>query len=1060
MSTRMTRLPFWVKIDYMKELSKAYEPKTVEDSIYKAWEESGYFNPDNLPKTHKEPFSIVLPPPNVTGKLHVGHAVMLAIQDILIRYKRKQGFKTLWIPGMDHAAIATQNAVEKKLKKEGKTRNDLGKDRFLKEVEKFVVESKKTITKQLKSMGSSLDWSREKFTLDNDLSKTVKEVFKKMYDDGLIYRGDRVVNWCPRCHSTLSDDEVEYKETKAPFYYFKYGPVVIGTARPETKFADKVIIVHPKDKRYKSIIGKEFDIDWIDGKIKAKVIADRVAEMETGTGAMTITPAHSHVDFDLAQKHNLEIKQIIDKNGKLTEAAGQFEGMLASEAREKIVEAMKKKGLVDKIDEDYVHNLSICYRCGTSIEPLLSKQWFVDVGKVAPGMKKSLKDKSRDVVKNGEINIIPDRFNKTYFQWMDNLRDWCISRQIWYGHQIPVWYKKLAKPVEITYFAHGTTPDNEKGIASGQSNPSLSDLGKKQVQDLGITVKDKYFDVVITSDLSRAVETAEIVFPKQKKVQDKRLRECNYGDLNGKSTKLFKDMKHYIENKHPGNGESYQDVEKRVKSLLDDIAKDYPGKKVAIVSHKYTQLSLEILINGKTWEQAIDEDWRPKKAWKPGWNYLLETTDTYVGTTAPKGKDWEQDPDTLDTWFSSALWTFSTMSEKDQKVFHPTSVMETGYDILFFWVARMIMMTTYVKKEVPFKDVYLHGLVRTKSGEKMSKSKPETTIDPLEVSKKFGTDAVRLAMVIGSTPGNDVRLYEEKIEGYRNFVNKLWNISRYILTTIDVDGVLKQKFDYKECTLSDKWILSRLNKLIQEVTDDMDNYRLGQAGDKIFSFTWGELADWYLEITKVSSSSQTHQVLYACLENILSLAHPFIPFVTEHLWKQMGHKDQLIISKWPRANDKIINKKIENRFNDMQSIIVLNRNIRASYNIPFSKIMNGYAKKVFQLSEEENIIIQKLSRIKYIDEKEFDHSKTTVTIASKYGNYSNIVALDIDIKKEKDKAEKEISEIKKAYDALEKRLSNKKFLENAPEEIVKKEKEKSQEYKSSISKLEKKINNL
>lgn len=1039
----------------MKELPKAYDPKTVEDHIYKAWEESGYFNPDNLPKTHKKPFSIVLPPPNVTGKLHVGHAVMLAIQDILIRYKRKQGFKTLWLPGMDHAAIATQNAVEKDLKKKGKTRHDLGRERFLKEVEKFVEESKSTITKQLKSMGSSLDWSRERFTLDKDLSNTVREIFKKMYEDGLIYRGDRVVNWCPRCQSTLSDDEVEYKETKAPFYYFKYGPVVIGTARPETKFADKVIIVHPKDKRYKNIVGKEFDIDWIEGKIKAKVIADHTAEMEMGTGAMTITPAHSHLDFELAKKYHLEIEQIIDKDGKLTEAAGKFKGMLASDAREKIVEAMKKKGLVDRIDKDYIHNLSVCYRCGTSIEPLLSKQWFVNVEKVAPGMKKSLKDKSRDVVKSGVINIIPDRFNKTYFQWMDNLRDWCISRQIWYGHQIPVWYKKLEKPVEITYFAHGTTPDNEKGIASGQSNPSLSDLGIKQVKDLGKTVKDKYFDVVITSDLNRAIETAEIVFPKAKKVQDKRLRECDYGDLNGKPVNLFKDTRYYIDHKHPGNGESYQDVEKRVKSLLEDVAKEHPGKKVAIVSHKYTQLSLEILINGRTWEQAIDEDWRPKKAWKPGWNYLLETTDTYVGTSAPKGKDWQQDPDTLDTWFSSALWTFSTMNEKDQKVFHPTSVMETGYDILFFWVARMIMMTTYVKKEVPFKNVYLHGLVRTKSGEKMSKSKPETTIDPLEVSQKYGTDAVRLSMVIGSTPGNDVRLYEEKIEGYRNFVNKLWNISRYILISINVEDVSKQKFDYEGCSLADKWILSRLNRLIQEVTDDMENYRLGQAGDKIFTFTWGELADWYLEVTKVSSSSQTPQVLYACLENIISLAHPFIPFITEHLWRLMGHEDQLMISKWPWVSDKkIINEKVEKEFTDLQNIIVKLRNFKAEYNIPPVRKVPVFSKNM--LSKEETNILERLARV------EVDGIKGSKNTTLTTGKYSFTISLGnlIDIDKEKAKTEKEIAEKKKMYQALEKRLSNKKFLENAPGAVVLKEKEKAQEYKESISKLEKKIRNL
>ncbi|MFA6392314.1 MAG: class I tRNA ligase family protein [Patescibacteria group bacterium] len=1039
----------------MKELAKAYDPKQVEGDIYQVWEDSGFFNPDNLPKNHKKPYSIVLPPPNVTGKLHIGHAAGLAIQDILIRYKRKQGYKTLWLPGMDHAAIATQNVVEKNLKKEGKTRHDLGKVKFLGEVEKFVNESKKTITKQFKSMGSSLDWSRESFTLDENISKTVREVFKKMYDDGLIYRGNRVVNWCPRCQSTLADDEVEYKEVKAPFYYFKYGPVIVGTARPETKFADKIIIVHPKDKRYKNIVGKEFEVEWMEGKIKAKVIADRAADMEMGTGAMTITPAHSHLDFELAGKYNLEIEQIIDKDGKFTAAAGSFEGVTASASRDKIVALMKKKGLVDRIDEEYIHNLSVCYRCGTPVEPMLSKQWFVSVGKVAPGMKKSLKDEARDVVKNGEINIIPDRFNKTYFHWMDNLRDWCISRQIWYGHQIPVWYKKLEQPVEITFFAHGTTEDNEKGIASGQSNPSLSELGKKQSVDLGKNLKHKQFDVIITSDLSRAIETAELAFPNAKKVQDKRLRECDYGSLNGKPGKLFKDMNYYIEHQHPGKGESYQDVEQRLKNLLADIAKDYPGKKVAIIAHKFNQLSLEILINGKTWEQAIAEDWRSKNAWKPGWNYQLETTDTYVGVSAPAGKGWQQDPDTLDTWFSSALWTFSTMSEKDQKIFHPTSVMETGYDILFFWVARMIMMTTYIKKEIPFKDVYLHGLIRTKTGEKMSKSKPETTIDPLEVSQKFGTDAVRLSLVIGSTPGNDVRLYEEKIEGYRNFINKIWNISRYILTTIKIEDVQNKKFDYKKCSLSDKWILSRLNRLIQEVTDDLDNYRIGQAGEKVFSFTWGELADWYLEITKVAPSDQTPLVLYACLENILSLAHPYIPFVTEQLWQMMGHKELLIISKWPWVSEEnIINEKIEKEFADLQEIIVRLRNFKAEYNVPPVKKIPVFAKNI--LSDMERGIIEKLARVEFTAEK---NEKSSNLTSGKYSFYISNNDL-IDVEKEKAKAEKELAEKKKLYQALMSRLENKAFLSNAPEAIVAKEKEKAQQYQEAINKLEKKITNL
>ncbi|MBI5134924.1 valine--tRNA ligase [Candidatus Uhrbacteria bacterium] len=647
----------------MSDFPSSYDPKLVEDSIYNMWEESGLFNPDTVKGSGDRvqgigptSFSVVLPPPNVTGTLHLGHATMLAIEDIMVRYHRMKGDDTVWVPGTDHAAIATQNVVEKKLwKEEKKTRHDLGREKFLKKVDEFVKASKDTIHRQMRKMGASLDWSREAYTLDAPRERAVRTAFKMMYDDELIYRGHRIVNWCTRCQSTLADDEVSYKEEKTKFYYLKYGPVVIGTARPETKFLDKVIIVHPKDKRYESMVGTSFDVEWIDGTVKATVVADESAEMEMGSGAMTITPAHSFTDFALAQKYGFEIHQIINEKGVLTDAAGDMAGMPVAQAREKVIERLQAKGLVDHIDENYVHNLSVCYRCDTPVEPLVSQQWFINVNKnvevrsrklekIVGKKQASLKEMAAAVVRNGAIKIIPKRFDKTYFHWMDNLRDWCISRQIWFGHRIPVWY------------CHA----------------------------------------------------------KEARIQNLESRRKQKG-----------------------------------------------------LNSKFKILDSEI-------------------GCKP-----IVSIDTPDGCPSCGNSQLEQDPDTLDTWFSSGLWTFSTLGwpqsvnreqatgNSDLKRFHPTSVLETGYDILFFWVARMILMTTYVLGEVPFETVYLHGLVRDEQGRKMSKSLGNA-IDPLIVSEKYGTDAVRLALVVGTTPGNDLKLSEKKIEGYRNFVNKLWNVARYV----------------------------------------------------------------------------------------------------------------------------------------------------------------------------------------------------------------------------------------------------------------------------------------
>jgi valyl-tRNA synthetase len=746
----------------MKELAKTYEAKEYENRVYQAWEASGYFNPDKL-EAKGEPFSISMPPPNATGILHLGHATMLALQDLMVRFYRLRGRRTLWVPGTDHAAIATQNVVEKKLKEEDhKTRFDYTREEFLGKVNEFVEGSKGTIRTQLRAMGASCDWSRERYTLDSGLSRAVAQVFVKLYNDGLIYRGFRIVNWCYRCGTTLADDEVEYKEQKSKFYYLKYGPIVIGTARPETKVLDKVIIVHPDDERYKQYVGKTFDVPWIDGTVRATVVADKVAEMKTGTGAMTITPAHSFVDFELAQKYKLEVVQIIGPDGKLTGNAGKFAGLNVKQARTAIVEELQAKGLVDHIDENYTHNLSVCYRCGTPVEPLPSEQWFVAVDKPFKQgwfSRSSLKQLALKAVRSGSIKIIPDKFNKTYFQWMENLHDWCISRQIWFGHRIPAW----------------------------------------------------------------------------------RCVQCSM------------------------------------------------------------------------------------------WTVALEARTNCPHCTTGR---LEQDPDTLDTWFSSSLWTFTTLGwpeqTRDLKAFHPTSVMETGYDILFFWVARMVLMTSYVLKQVPFKTVYLHGLVRDKQGKKMSKSLGNG-IDPLEMIAKYGADALRLSMIIGTTPGNDFRLYEEKIAGYRNFVNKLWNICRYIL--LSVERVQLTEVPPEPKTLADRWILSRFRSIAELVTQKIQTYQFSEAGEALYEFTWHELADWYLEVAKLEGGKD--ELLSYLLTQILKLWHPYTPFVTEVLWKEAFGEQAgfLMVAKWPERLPQA-DTGAEKNFDTIRDVVTALRNYRTAHKLP------------------------------------------------------------------------------------------------------------------------------
>jgi len=939
----------------MSEISKAYNPQEVEDKIYKKWEESGAFNPDNLELAEDaEKFSIAMPPPNATGVLHLGHASMLAYEDLMIRYNRMKGKRTLWLPGTDHAAIATQTRVEKIIAKEGKTKYDLGREKFLERVKQYVENSRHTIKNQTKKMGSSCDWSRERYTLDDGLSRAVREVFVKMYNDGLIYKGDRIVNWCPRCESTLADDEVEHKDQKANLYYFKYTkdfPITIATTRPETKLGDAAAAVNPKDKRYKKYIGKVFKINLGNGEREIKIIADREVDMEFGTGALGVTPAHSMADWEMAEKNNLEKIKIIGENGKMTKEAGkEYEGLAVLEAREKFTQYLEANNLIEKVEE-VDQSLSICYRCDTPIEPLPSKQWFVSVSSkfkvqsskfrgIKNGQEISLKELARAVVENGQIEIISKRFEKTYFNWMENLHDWCISRQLWFGHRMPVWYRNKLK-----------------------------------------------------------------VKSEKLKVEDK---------MNN-----------------------------------------------------------------------------------------LENQEVYVGAEAPKGDGWSQDSDTLDTWFSSGLWTFSTLLDQDHKKyktfeewvanspdlknFHPTSVMETGYDILFFWVARMILMTTYTLGEVPFENVYLHGMVRDKQGRKMSKSLGNG-IDPVEMIEKYGTDALRLSMIVGSSPGNDLRLYEEKIEGYRNFANKLWNVSRYIIQNSKLQtlptgrqvpnpkqipnlacrqaGPKSQTFN-KKLTLADKWILENLENLKYVVNNALENYQFSFAFDSdegIRSFMWDKFADWYLEVSKAQGKNDA--VLIYVLENLLKLCHPFIPFVTERIWQEMGKEKLLMVEKWPENKGGMESTQVNIDFSLLQGIISEIRRIKNENGIPLKEkveiIINAKTKKDLtqkdiDVIEENRNIIESLAGTKNLKiESKAKKPEGWIQFDFRASVYVN-VGDSIDKEKEIEKTKKEIGDLKKYISQINMKLSNEQFIANAPAEIVKKEKEKLKKGDEKLKKLEEKL---
>ena len=1071
------------------EIEKAYSPQEKEDKIYSDWEKKGLFNPDTLNRKGAKAFSIVLPPPNVTGTLHLGHASMLAIEDLMIRYKRMQGFDTVWIPGTDHAAIATQNVVEKKIYKETqKTRHDFERDDVLALVAEHAEKSKDTIRNQVRKMSSSLDWSREAYTLDEVRNKAVKKVFKMMYDDGLLYRSTRIVNFCPRCHTTLADDEIEYKETKSKLYWIKYGPFVLATTRPETKLGDTAVAVNPSDERYKEMVGKKYMIPGVLGEFEVTVVADEEVDPTFGSGAVKVTPGHSIVDYDIAMRHHIKVKKIIDEDGRMMANCGKYAGMTTLEAREAIVQDMQAMGLIEKVDENYENKLSVCYRCKSIVEPLPSAQWSIDVDKKVTRKDNkyfkdgaSLKEVSLKVVRDGEIKIIPERFEKTYYQWMENLRPWCVSRQIWFGHRVPVWYKK-EKPFVIMASRHGEAINNQKNILNSDFERRefiLTEKGKADIlQDAERLKKEgKEFDLIFVSPFERTVETAQIFADTfgAEVVVDERLKEIGMGEFNGikDSPDGFAKLRSNFEAWHHDNPqgiESFDSLKKRVESLLDEIKEKYQGKKVMIVAHGDPLR----IISGYGLELS-DEDTFNLGYPKVGEQIIVDLSrkkDRIVSEESLNPEEWEQDPDTLDTWFSAGLWTFTTLLPKDWdgkefkseeiKRFHPTTVLETGYDIIFFWVARMILMTTYVLGEVPFENVYLHGLIRDKDGEKMSKSKPETAIDPLDAGNKYGFDAVRLSLLIGNSAGNDIRLYDEKIESYRNFVNKLWNVSRFILTSV-TDISVDTKTVMAD-TLADKWIVSRFNRMTFDVTKLLDEYNFSQAGELLRDFTWNELADWYLEIAKVEKNKD--QILMYILKNLLIMWHPFVPFVTESIWSNLNQPDPLMITAWPTPDMRLIDDKYSTQFEMVRQIIIGIRNVRAEYNIPYTKeleVIVAVDLEVGMIEMNQEIIkrITRLSDFKVLEVKkgtEYAQPEGYVSggIFSLGAVYVNLSGA-IDLSKEKERLQKELDGLEKYVVGLEKKLSNAEYVKNAPAQIVDADKVRQTEAQETIAKLKAQI---
>ena len=872
-------------------LESKFNPKDFEDKIYKNWEESGYFKPSE--DKSKKPYTIVIPPPNITGKLHMGHALDETIQDLLIRYKRMQGYNTLWLPGTDHAAIATEAKVVAKLKEEGISKEDLGREEFLNRAWEWKKEYGGIIINQIKKLGCSCDWDRERFTMDEGLSNAVKHVFVELYNKGLIYKGKKMINWCPYCKTSISDAEVEYEEEPTHLWHIKYKVkgeenryVIVATTRPETMLGDTGVAVHPADERYKDLVGKTVILPIMNKEIP--VVADEFVEKEFGTGAVKLTPAHDPNDYESGERHGLEVVEVFDETGKMNDLVPEYEGMDLYEAREKIVEKLKEIGALVKI-EDYTHNVGKCYRCHHRIEPKISEQWFVKMDTLA---KPAI-----DAVRNGEVKFIPERFDKTYFNWMENIRDWCISRQLWWGHRIPAYYCK--------------------------------ECGNMQVSESEIT-------------------------------------KCN----------------------------------------------------------------------------------------KCG------------------SKNIEQDDETLDTWFSSALWPFSTLGWPEQtedfKYFYPTDTLVTGYDIIFFWVARMIFSAIEHTGKAPFKNVFIHGIVRDSQGRKMSKSLGNG-IDPIEVIDKYGTDALRFSLILGISPGNDIRYMPEKLEAASNFANKLWNASKFVLGNLENYKEIEFKDIKDDLTYADKWILSKLNVLVAEITNNIDGFELGVFAQKIYDFIWNEFCDWYIEMVKPRLYNENDKTKLAAMYTLnkvladsLKLLHPIMPFITEEIYTKLYNNDEsIMISKWPEYDNNLNYEKEIQAVEELKNIIIGIRNIRVQRNVHPSKkskliFVTSDLKETVKDSEPWLLKLGFGSEIQVKDNKEEIPQNAMAVLANGVELYMPFEEL-VDIVEEKERLQKEKERLQSKIQRATKMLSNPGFVNKAPAEKIQEEKDKKAKYEDMLVLVESRL---
>ena len=860
-----------------KELAKAYEPREVEDRIYDFWLQGGYFHAEVDPE--KKPYTIVIPPPNITGQLHMGHALDETIQDILIRFKRMQGYSALWLPGTDHASIATEAKIVEAMKKEGLTKEDVGREGFLERAWDWKAKFGGRIVEQLKKLGSSCDWERERFTLDEGCSEAVKEVFVRLYEKGLIYRGERIINWCPHCKTSISDAEVEFDEHDGNFWHLRYpltdgtGELRLATTRPETLLGDTAVAVHPDDERYKAYVGKTVTLPLVGREIP--VVADEYVEMDFGTGVVKITPAHDPNDFEVGLRHNLPVINVMDEGAVINENGGKYQGMTREEARKAIVKDLDDGGYLVKV-EPIKHNVGSCYRCGTVVEPRVSKQWFV---KMEPLAKPAI-----DVVREGKIRLIPERMEKIYYNWMENIKDWCISRQLWWGHRIPAWY----------------------------------------CEDCGETI----------------------------------------------------------------------------------VAKE-----------------------------------TPEKCPKCGGGHL------------------HQDEDTLDTWFSSALWPFSTLGwpEKTPELsyFYPTDTLVTGYDIIFFWVARMIFSGLEHMGDIPFKTVFFHGLVRDAQGRKMSKSLGNG-IDPIEVIEKYGADALRFTLVTGNSPGNDMRFTEEKLESSRNFANKIWNAARFI--HMNIDGFDVKNELPESLTLEDQWIVSALNTVTKEVTENLEKYELGIAVQKLYDFIWDQFCDWYIELAKTrlmakdETSVGARQVLVWTFTSILKLMHPFMPYITEEIWQTMPHEGEaLMAADYPIYNEKYAYPQAEAEMHRIMETIRAIRNRRAEMNVPPSRRAKVYVASSFEETFRKGA--QFVARLAYASEVEVGEAfsipgaVTIVTADAKvYIPMDELVDKEAELKR----LNKELETAQKQLDQVNAKLNNPGFTGKAPANVVEGARQNAQKLEDKI----------